>query len=50
MMERRTFLTMVAGGLLAAPLAAEAQQILEPEHSPTLDAKLVAPDADVRYE
>ena len=25
MMERRTFLTMVAGGLLAAPLAAEAQ-------------------------
>jgi len=25
MMERRTFLTMAAGGLLAAPLAAEAQ-------------------------
>jgi hypothetical protein len=25
-MERRTFLGMIAGGLLAAPLAAEAQQ------------------------
>jgi hypothetical protein len=25
MMERRTFLTVAAGGLLAAPLAAEAQ-------------------------
>ncbi len=26
MMERRTFLVMISGGLLAAPLAAEAQQ------------------------
>jgi hypothetical protein len=26
MMDRRTFVAMLAGGLLAAPLAAEAQQ------------------------
>jgi hypothetical protein len=26
MMERRTFLVMISGGLLAAPLAAKAQQ------------------------
>ena len=28
-MERRTFIGVIAGGLLAAPLAAEAQQAAE---------------------
>lgn len=37
-MNRRTFLSALTGSLLAAPLDATAQQILEPEHSPTLDA------------
>jgi hypothetical protein len=28
MMERRTFMALIAGGLLAAPLAAEGQRLL----------------------
>jgi hypothetical protein len=48
-MERRTFIAAIAGGLLAPPLAAEAQQAREVARIRVLHARCLGPrDVNLR--